>query len=102
MLIMSLAPLALAAQAPAEPDMLAVYKHCEFYGTMARMTLGMKRLGRDKEEALATASGDSAMDRALRAIIEDAYTQPSAMPVLAFQKKWEDRCVQSPRAFGFK
>lgn len=92
------------AQKPAEPDKFAVYEFCSYRGRDARfIMLAARSLDSDSAaEMRAEIEADqTAQGPWRRAALADARSQAQYNPPL-FGRKWEDRCIADPKAFGFK
>ena len=86
-------------QPPKQYDSFAVFEHCDNIGVWATRYLGLRSAGMTRERALEIAGPDPAHI----AIVKDAFTvMPRSTFPEQFARKWVDRCVADPVAFGFK
>lgn len=92
-----------SAQKPAEPDKFAALEFCALRGQEARFIFHSARAGYEaSRKHIAEIEADETERGAWRrAALKDARSQSLYNPAL-FGRKWEERCVADPKAFGFK
>lgn len=91
------------AQKPAEPDKFGALEFCALRGQEARFIFHSARAGYEaSRKHIAEIEADET-ERGVwrRAALKDARSQSLYNPAL-FGRKWEERCVADPKAFGFK
>lgn len=88
-----------AAQPPKQFDSIAVFEHCAKIERDVRMHILAWQVETPKAELIASVKGD----RAQIAIINDIYDGPArGRTKNEIVRKWVDRCVADPVAFGYK
>lgn len=97
------ATMALAIPANAQPakryDSIAVFEHCAKIENAVHLYILAWQVETPKAELVSKANGD----RARIAIINDIYDSPARGRTKSdIVRKWEQRCVADPEAFGFK
>lgn len=87
------------AQPPKQYDSIAVFEHCTKIERDVRLHIVSWQVETPKAKLIESVKGD----RAQIAIINDIYDGPARGRTKSeIVRKWVDRCVGDPVAFGFK